>query len=108
MRIARNIAKTLVAGCALAALGTATAEAGSRDARDRPGYVVAESRYGGRVIAASVRRGPAGRMEVRLAAGTWIECGRSCSETLRRATIDFWDNQIRGGPDGPGYLRYRF
>jgi hypothetical protein len=73
------------------------------------GYVTAESRYSGKSISAPVRYGPRGRAEVRLPGGTWIECGRSCSDTLRRETIDFWDSRDpRGGRDGPGYLRFRF
>lgn len=73
------------------------------------GYVVAESRYSGKTISAPVRYGPHGRPEVRLPGGNWIECGRSCSDTLRRETIDFWDSRFpHGGRDGPGYLRFRF
>lgn len=42
--------------------------------------------------------------------GTWIECGRSCRDTLRRETVDFW--QSRNAPnspyvDGPGYFSFR-
>jgi hypothetical protein len=72
--------------------------------------VVAESRYGHGVVAGPVRRNAYGRLEVRAPGGTWFECGRSCSETLRRETVDFWES--RGGrndpPDGPGYLRFRW
>ncbi len=108
-----QLAKIIVAGCALATLTAAATEAAPRKARDgrQVGFVVAESRYSGKVIAAPVRRNAAtGRLEFRLKGGTWIECGQSCSETLRRTTIDFWDIQARGGgtSDGPGYLRYRF
>ena len=56
------------------------------------GYVTAESRYSGASVSGPVRRGPQGRLEVRLPGGTWIECGRSCSDTLRRETVDFWRN----------------
>lgn len=69
--------------------------------------VTAESRYGTKTVSGPVRMGPKGRREVRLPGGTWIECGRSCSETLRRETVDFWES--RGGRndpvDGPGYFR---
>jgi hypothetical protein len=71
------------------------------------GYVTAESRYGTGTITAPVRYGSHGRLEVRLPGGTWLECGRSCRDTLRRETIDFWHSQERKG-DGPGYLQFRF
>ena len=69
--------------------------------------VTAESRYGKGTASGPTRIGPKGRREVGLPGGTWFECGRSCSETLRRETIDFWES--RGGRndpvDGPGYFR---
>lgn len=75
------------------------------------GYVTAESRYGAATISGPVRHGPYGRLEVRAPGGTWFECGRSCSDTLRRETIDFWENHQSGpratGPDGPGYLLFK-
>jgi hypothetical protein len=68
--------------------------------------VSAESRYGTATVSGPVRVGPKGRREVRLPGGTWIECVRSCSETLRRETVDFWES--RGGRndpvDGPAYF----
>jgi hypothetical protein len=67
------------------------------------GYVTAESRYSTGVVSGPVRTGPHGRLEVGLPGGTWIECGRSCSDTLRRETVDFWQSRGRFG-DGPGYL----
>ena len=76
----------------------------------RFGYVTAESRYGAGSITAPVRISARGRREVRLPGGTWIECRRSCSNTLRQETIDFW--HIRAsqpdGNDGPGYLSFSF
>ncbi len=75
------------------------------------GYVTAESRYGSKTISAPIRRIGPKRYEVRLARDTWVDCGISCSETLRRATIDFWENH-GGGPrssgDGPGYFYWRW
>jgi hypothetical protein len=84
------------------------------EARDRygnrPGYVVAESNWGNGVVTGLVRRGPRFGWQVRLPRGTWIDCVRSCSETLRRATVDFWPSQ--GGPrakdSGPGYFRWEW
>jgi hypothetical protein len=103
----------LLGAALLAATMTAVA-APAADAAPRNGYygyVTAESRYGGfATITAPVRIGPQGRAEVRLPGGTWIECGQSCRDTLRRETIDFWASRDRnnGGTDGPGYLHFHF
>jgi hypothetical protein len=75
------------------------------------GYVTAESRYGHNgIVSGPVRRGPYGRPEVRMPGGTWIECGRSCRETLRRETVDFWYSQGKKNDlvDGPGYFSFYF
>ncbi len=101
-------------GLALAALAIAAVSGLSAEAQSRrdPGYgsVTAESRYGTRTVTGAVRTGSNGRLEVRLPGGTWLECGRSCRETLRRETVDFWEERGRPGTgsDGPGYLRFRF
>lgn len=89
------------------------AEAGFRRPPKEPayGYVTAESRYGPQTITAPVRTTSVGRREVRLPGGTWIECRRSCTNTLRQETIDFWyirANVDSSGDDGPGYFRYDF
>jgi hypothetical protein len=80
---------------------------GYRGAAD-DGVVIAESRYGSARVSGPTRVGARGRREVRLPGGTWLECGRSCSETLRRETVDFWQGRdSRGGAaDGPGYFRW--
>jgi len=96
---------------AAAAVGLSAAAADAQPRRGPGyGYVTAESRYGGASITAPVRQGPQGRLEVRLPGGTWIECGRSCSDTLRRETVDFWKDRghPRAGGDGPGYFNFRF
>ena len=88
-----------------------SAEAQVRRGRDGYVYVTAESRYGGASITAPVRAGPRNRLEVRLPGGTWLECERICSDTLRRETVDFWQNhggRPREGRDGPGYLNFKF
>ena len=98
----------LMAGAMLAGL-TVAADAQSR--RSGYGVVTAESRYGPATITAPVRNGPQGRLEVRLPGGTWIECRRSCSNTLRQETVDFWyirSNIDPSGNDGPGYITLRF
>ena len=71
-------------------------------------YVVAESQWGHGSIRAPIRRGPNG-LQVQLPRGTWIDCVRSCSQTLRQQTVDFWESngpQAKGG--GPGYFRWSF
>ena len=60
------------------------------------GAVVAESRFGHGTVSGPVRLSPTG-YEVRLPGGTWIACRRSCSETLRVESIDFWENRGAGG-----------
>lgn len=83
---------------------------GVADAREHysrgEGYVVAESRWGNGTVSGPVRYGRNGR-EVRLPGGTWVECARSCSETLRRQTVDFWQSMGSQAKDsGPGYLSW--
>jgi hypothetical protein len=98
----------LMAGAMLAGL---TVGADAQGRRSGYGVVTAESRYGPATITAPVRNGPQGRLEVRLPGGTWIECGRSCSDTLRQQTIDFWAIRDRfngSGTDGRGYLNWRY
>jgi hypothetical protein len=98
----------------IAGLTMPAADARTKRAPEGPssGYVTAESRYSSQTITAPVRISTHGRREVRLPGGTWIECRRSCSETLRQETIDFWyirsNPYNAGGDDGPGYLRYRW
>ena len=58
------------------------------------GGVVAESRYGNGSVPGAVRDGRHG-LEVRLPGGSWVGCRRSCSETLRVETVDFWENDGR-------------
>jgi hypothetical protein len=69
------------------------AEAGFR--RPPEGSVaVATSRYGNGSVSGPVRRTSTG-YEVRLPGGTWVGCRRSCSETLRVETVDFYENDGR-------------
>jgi hypothetical protein len=109
--------RALVLAATLTCAGLSGMMAPPAEAADRAagpgvvGYVTADSRYGGKSVSGPVRRGPQGRLEVRLPGGTWLECGRSCSETLRRQTVDFWRNYGResgGSPDGPGYIQFRW
>ncbi|MDP1910937.1 MAG: hypothetical protein Q8K85_21760 [Hyphomicrobium sp.] len=73
-----------------------------------PHTVVAESEWGNGTIEGAVRPGRHG-LQVRLPRGTWIDCVRSCSDTLRRQTVDFWEsNGPQAAGSGRGYLRWDF
>lgn len=81
-----------------AVLAALPAEAQSRRQAPAGDYVVAESRFGHGTVSGAVRHGRTG-LEVRLPGGTWIACRRSCSETLRVETVDFWENKGRNSTD---------
>lgn len=102
--VAAGLGACAVANPAPSGLGGRSMRGGDGD------FVVAESRYGHGSVSGPVRRGPRGYPEVRLPGGTWVDCARNCSETLRRETVDFWENH--GGrndpPDGPAYLRWKW
>ena len=55
---------------------------------------VAVSRFGNGTVSGPVRTTRTG-YEVRLPGGTWVGCRRSCSETLRVETVDFYENDGR-------------
>ncbi len=107
---------TVLAAAVLSIIGSANDAANAQVLTwERPpggspksGVVHAESRWGHGSVSGPVRRGREG-WEVRLPRGTWIPCKRSCSDTLRLATVDFWETQGRDAPDGgPGYFRFNF
>ena len=111
MRVYPFAATVAIAVVTLVQLAAPEADAQPRRRAGDQGYVyvTAESRYTSATITAPVRSGTQGRLEVRLPGGTWIECRQSCSDTLRRETIDFWYSRDRlGTPDGPGYFRFGF
>jgi hypothetical protein len=58
-------------------------------------YVTAVSRYGNGTISAPIRSDARGS-EVELPGGRWVFCRRSCSETLRVETIDFFEANTAG------------
>ncbi len=95
--IVRNL---VIAGLAIATGLTLAlpADAGYRNRLDRDyskGYVVAESRFGNGSVSGPVRHTRLGP-QVRLPGGTWEYCRRSCSETLRVETVDFWEGRQDG------------
>ena len=99
----------LVAVCAMMAMLTIeTASARGPAYGPPPDYVVAESRWGNGSVSGPVRPSRHG-WQVRMPGGTWIDCVRSCSETLRRQTVDFWETQGPHARDqGPGYFQWHF
>jgi len=85
-----------------------------RYARGEPAFVTAESRFGHGTVSGAVRPARFG-FEVRLPGGTWIGCRRTCAETLRVETVDFWENQggksridSEGGIFGPLTIYRRY
>jgi hypothetical protein len=88
----RTTISLLIFAAAFAAAAPA-AQAGTRRAGE-PAVVVAESRHGNGSVSGPVRRVATG-YEVRLPGGTWVGCRRSCAETLRVETVDFWENDGR-------------
>lgn len=98
----RKVAKTLVAIAVVSAL-SAPAGADHRPRSDyEPGEVVrANSHFGNGSITGIVRPARFG-WEVRLPHGTWVDCRRSCEETLRVQTVDLTEQQEGGGISGYG------
>jgi hypothetical protein len=72
-----------------------SASASGAIANGPSGEVVVESQFGHGTVSGPVRAARHGR-EVRMPGGTWIDCGRSCAETLRTETVDFWENKGAG------------
>lgn len=72
------------------------AEAGRRGYAQEGNQVVAESRFGNGTVVGSIRHTRLGR-QVQTPGGNWIYCKRSCAETLRVNTVDFWANEQGAG-----------
>ena len=96
-----------VAWCALGFAGTMVVAAAldKASAQGRGGTVVAESRFGNGTVRGAVRATSLGR-QVRLPGGSWVYCERSCSETLRAQTVDFWEAQQGPGGRAQGLTIY--
>lgn len=73
--------------------------------RHADGYVVAQSRFGNATVRGAVRHTSLGP-QVQLPGGSWVYCKRSCSETLRAETVDFWEAQAGPGGKEQGLLIY--
>jgi hypothetical protein len=70
----------------------------AQDATPNPyprGFVIAESRFGNGTVRGDVRATAVG-WEVQLPGGRWVYCRRSCSETLRVETVDFFQSNMAG------------
>lgn len=72
-------------------LTTTAADAGFLRRAPEGDVAVAVSRFGNGTVSGPVRTTRTG-YEVRKPNGTWIACRRSCSETLRVETVDFFEN----------------
>ena len=75
---------------------SANAEAGRRGYSGEASQVVAESRFGNGAVVGSVRQTRLGP-QVSTPGGNWLYCKRSCSETLRVNTVDFWQSEKGAG-----------
>jgi len=105
----------LAAASAVALAFTATAEAARCKGHqckgpraDEPGvyrYIYVQASTGGKKAFAPVRHGEFGEQVKLPGSVIWLDCEISCEYTLRRQTVDFWDNE--GGKSAPvGYLNY--
>lgn len=88
-------AAAVIAGAIASGMAIPSADAG-RLPPPEGDYVVAESRFGNGTIVGPVRRTRVG-WQVRTPGGSWLACERSCSETLRVNTVDFWQNRDGAG-----------
>lgn len=90
----RSTALTVGAGLILCCTSL-TADAG-RLPEPEGDYVVAQSKFGNGSVVGPVRRTRVG-WQVKTPGGSWLDCARSCSETLRVNTVDFWQNAQGAG-----------
>lgn len=81
----------LVGAAQLSVVASAPADAGFLRRPAEGDVAVAVSRFGNGSVSGPVRETRTG-YEVRKPNGTWIACRRSCSETLRVETVDFYEN----------------
>ena len=96
MRLSRLIVSLGLLGLTAVAAHAAGAQRGYGYGPSGASYVTAESRFGHGTVQGPVRVARAGNREVRLPGGIWISCSRSCAETLRVESIDFWENKGAG------------
>lgn len=97
-----------VAGFTLTLAGAAALEAASAQGYGRSGgggVVVAHSRFGNGSVRGAVRPTSMGP-QVQLPGGSWVYCKRSCAETLRAQSVDFWEAQQGVGGEEQGLFIY--
>jgi len=95
----KSIAITTVLVSIAASVFLTTAHADRRRDSIYPGgYVVAESEFGNGTVRGRVRRTKLG-WQVQLPGGSWTYCSKSCSDTLRVKTVDFWQSDEGMGPN---------
>jgi hypothetical protein len=85
---------TILVGCLLF-FSLSCAAQDSLASHDPVDFVTAQSRFGNGSIRGRVRSEPLG-LEVELPSGHWVYCRRSCEETLRVETIDFFESNAAG------------
>lgn len=88
----RTFSAALLLATLIAVPAAADGRKGHRFDAESDGYVTAESRVGNGTVSGPVRYTAVGR-EVRLPGGTWEPCKRSCAETLRVNSVDFWESR---------------
>lgn len=89
-RLATVALALLAAAGPAVVLASSATEAGYLRRPVEGDVAVAASRYGNGTVSGPVRQTRTG-YEVRLPGGTWTACRRSCSETLRVETVDFFE-----------------
>jgi hypothetical protein len=89
-RIGAAFALALLGAGPTALLAALPADAGFLRRKPERSVAVAVSRFGNGTVSGPVRTTSVG-YEVRKPNGTWVACRRSCSETLRVETVDFFE-----------------
>ena len=98
MRLLSSSRVAMTASLLLAtAVAVSAAEAG-RYSEGGPilGYVTVNSFYNPGTVTGPIRQGRLG-LQVRLPGGTWLYCERTCGDTLRDNTLDFWNQYENRG-----------
>jgi len=96
----RNLILAILLAASTPLIGAPHAAADFVNRKERAsGSVTACSNYGRwECYQAPVRRGKFGA-EMRLRGGTWVDCEGDCRDTLRRLTVDYWDDQAERSGD---------
>jgi hypothetical protein len=67
-------------------------------------HIYVESNYGSRRVVVPVRHSRLGD-QVKLPGGSWVDCEVTCEYTVRRLSVDFWEDQ-QNHFTSPNYLKY--